>query len=158
MKTDTEDDFMTEVVGGMIATLLMAVIVIGWNVLIGRIVYKKLFKNPQKASLYMFLFFFLAPFAVIIAMIMASNKLNKEREKIYSSLTHSPNNSNVDMLIKFLEKYGCTDTPNAWHQLRGVWYACNRSSNISPDKKEELLTYLLLKGLYLNNEERKIIK
>ena len=71
-----------------------------------------------------------------------------------SSLRNNPNNSNVTMLIDYIEKHGCTNTPNEWHRLRGVWYACNESSNISTDKKQELKKFLMLKGLYLNNEEK----
>ena len=106
----------------------------------------------------MYVLFCVATFGVIVAFICASAKFNKERDSIYSALTRSPDNENVDALIDFLERNGCENSPNAWHKLRGVWFACNQSSNITTDKKQELQTYLMLKGLYLNNEERRIIK
>ena len=139
------------------AILIGGGLFIGWHLFIGKIAYKKIYKRPEKMGIDGFLLFLLSPLAVIIAMFLASNTFAKERENIYRLLIHTPNNANVDMLINHLEKHGCPDSPNAWHRLRGVWYACNQSSYITTNKKQELQTFLMLKGLYLNNEERKII-
>lgn len=141
----------------LIIALIAGAIIIVWNIFIGKVLYNKLCNTPKKSVLYIGLFFIVAPFAVIIASFIASVKINRDKEKIYASLTKNPNNANVDMLINFIEKNGCVNTPNAWHQLRGVWYACNHSSNITSDKKQELQTYLMLKGLYLSNEEKRIV-
>ena len=150
---------MELVVAGLsyIVSLVMSGVYILFNIFVGRFFYKKLQNSYGKIPVYVILLFFITPLAIIISLVIFSAKVNKEREDIYDSLTHSPNNENVDCLISFIDKYGCTNTPNAWHRLRGVWYACNKSSNITSDKKEQLLTYLLLKGLYLSNQERKII-
>jgi len=93
----------------------------------------------------------------IIYSLIYQHKLNKSREEIFAKLTTSPDDTVVDEYIVHLNKYACEDTPNAWHQVRGVWYACNNSANVTTEKKKELLTLLLLKGLYVTDKEKQII-
>ena len=139
-----------------IVGLIMGGLFIVWNIAIGILSYKLMFKYPDKA-VFCFAFFFFAPIGFIVSLAYAGVKEKKDRDNIYGVLIKKHNNENVDKLIAYIEKYKCADNPNAWHQLRGVWHACNQSSNITTNKKQELQSFLMLKGLYLNNEERKII-
>ena len=94
---------------------------------------------------------------IIVYAIYAEVKSRKRIHNMYDSLINSPNNEEVDRLITFIKKKGCVNTPNYWNRLRNVWYSCNKSSNISTNKKEELLNLLLLNGIRLNNEDKQII-
>lgn len=142
---------------GELRDLLGAGLILVWFIAMGILFYKLMFKYPRKAGMFFFLFFFLSPIGTIVAWIYAGVKENKDRDKLYGTLIKNPNNENVDKLIAYIEQYKCADNPNAWHQLRGVWYACNQSPNITTNKKQELQTFLMVKGLYLSKEEKQII-
>lgn len=135
---------------------LFALLLAVW-IIVPVIFYRLSMKKPERTVLYMFLFFFLSPFGIIIATILLGNKFNKMKQEVYDNTRINPSDKSVDDLIAFLERYGCTDTPNAWHQLRGIWYACNQSNKITTGKKNELKTFLLTKGLYLNRDEGNVI-
>ena len=93
----------------------------------------------------------------LFAMILASAKIDKQRNKVYDTLVKNPNNDNVDMLIKDIETYGCTNHPNAWNRLRAIWMTVNESPNVSTDKKKQLKQFLMLKGLNIHYQDAKII-
>lgn len=139
------------------ALLLIPIYVIGMAIL----QYFLLVKFDSKKIIIFIVFAFLNFFGCIVCAIVYTlvyqHKLNKSRTEIFDKLTSSPSDSVVDEYIAHLNKFGCEDNPNAWHQVRGVWYACNNSKNVTTAKKQELLTLLLLKGLYLTNDEKKII-
>ena len=94
---------------------------------------------------------------VIVYAIIAEVRTRKYIHNMYNSLINSPNNEGVDKLITYIKKHGCVNKPNYWNRLRNVWYSCNKSSNVSTNKKEELLNLLLLNGIRLNNEDKQII-
>ena len=94
---------------------------------------------------------------LIVYGIYAEVKARKKIHNMYNSLINSPDNDGVDKLIAFIKKKGCVNTPNYWNRLRNVWYSCNKSSNVSTNKKEELLNILMLNGIRLNNEDKQII-
>lgn len=75
------------------------------------------------------LIFACAPVGTAAGLIFAAVKLNRERAQIYRAAIKNP---------------------DAWRQLTGVWYACNRSPHITAAKKQELRTILTLKALYLD--------
>ena len=107
--------------------------------------------------LYAVLFFYLNPFGIIVAVMLLNNKFLKMRDTVYNNAINNSCDASVDELITYLNKYRCEDRPNAWHQLRGVWFAINESPNVSTEKKRQLKTLLLTKGLYLHKEEGQII-
>ena len=136
-----------------IVWLIFAVL---WMVGIPVLHNKLCWKVPNLFPLFTILMFFLNPIGIVISIILISSKSNKMREAAYNNIISDPSDRRVDELIEFLNKYKCPNDPNSWHRLRGVWYACNQSSNISVAKKEELKTFLLMQGLYLNRDEAQI--
>lgn len=116
-------------------------------------------KKSNKISLYMFLtvFTFWNMFSGVIAAFMFSAKLEKNRKRIYELVAKNPNNENVDILVEELEKYGCTNTPNAWNQLRALWFTINESPNVTTDKKKQLKQFLMLQGLTMHHHDAQII-
>jgi len=94
---------------------------------------------------------------VLVCVLIAEIRTRKYIQNMYNSLINSPNNEGVDRLIAYIKKKGCVNQPNYWNRLRNVWYSCNKSSNVSTNKKEELLNLLLLNGIRLNNEDKQII-
>ena len=103
------------------------------------------------------LFTFWLCFTGLFAMILASSKIDKQRNKIYDALVKNPNNDNVDLLIKDIEMYGCTNNPNAWNRLRAIWITVNESSKVTTDKKKQLKQFLMLKGLTMHYQDSKVI-
>ena len=91
-----------------------------------------------------------APVGTAAGLIFAAIRLNRERTQIYRAAIKNPCDENADALIAYLRRCGCVKKPDAWRQLTGVWYACNRSPRISAEKKQELRTILTLKALYLD--------
>ncbi|MBE7059413.1 MAG: hypothetical protein E7389_01160 [Ruminococcaceae bacterium] len=144
-----------QMAGGLIVFALALGSIILWQVFFGKL-FLKVARKTGKSGLCFILFFLIAPIGTIIAAISKSD-IRKQRDVTYNAIISNPSDQTVDDLIAYLQQHGCIDTPNAWHQLRGIWYAVNKSSNISTPKKDELQTFLMLKGLYLNSEERKII-
>ena len=145
-----------QMAAGLIGFALALGIIILWQVFFGKL-FLKVARKTEKSGLYFILFFLIAPFGTIVAAISNGSKISKQRDVTYNAIISNPSDQTVDDLIAYLQQHGCIDTPNSWHQLRGIWYAVNKSSNISTAKKDELQTFLMLKGLYLNSEERKII-
>lgn len=94
---------------------------------------------------------------LIVYAIYAEIKTRKKIHNMYDTLINTPNNEGVDVLIAYIKKHGCVNQPNYWNRLRNVWYSCNKSSNVSTNKKEELLNILMLNGIRLNKEDRQII-
>ncbi len=141
----------------MAVLLLIPIYVIGMGIL----QYILAVKFDDKKIIILIVFLFLNfPGAIVSAAVysmMYQHKYNKASSEIVAKLTSEPSDSVVDEYIAHINRFGCEDKPNAWHQVRGVWYACNNSNNVTTEKKKELLTLLLLKGLYLNNDEKKII-
>lgn len=86
-----------------------------------------------------------------------NRRKTKRIENMYDVLINSPDNHGVDRLIIYIKKKGCKNTPNNWNRLINVWSSCNNSSNVSTNKKQELLNLLLLNGIRLNNEDKQII-
>lgn len=111
------------------------------------------------ASIYMIvtMFTFWMCLSTLFAYICFSSKLDKNRNKIYETLAQNPNDTNVDMLVQDIEKYGCANNPNAWNKLRAIWMTVNESSNVSTDKKKQLKQFLMLKGLTMHYQDAKII-
>lgn len=103
------------------------------------------------------LFTFWLGLSTLFACILASSKIDKQRNKVYDTLVQNPNNENVDMLIKDIEMYGCNNNPNAWNKLRAIWMTVNESSNITTEKKKQLKQFLMLKGLTMHYQDAKII-
>lgn len=81
----------------------------------------------------------------------------KVKNELFPKMTNNPTDTEVDAFIAFINKYGTDDRPNSWHQIRGIWYACNHSPRITTQKKEQLKTFLLVKGLYLQKDEAVVI-
>ncbi len=147
------------VFGGLAALILGLVgfvFVLLWFVGTGVIHNKLCWKHPNLFPVLTILLFFVNPIGIMISVFAISAKSNKMREEAYNSMIADPSDRRVDELIEFLNRYKCPNDPNSWHRLRGVWYACNQSDNISVAKKEELKTFLLMQGLYLNRDEAQI--
>lgn len=92
-----------------------------------------------------------------IALVCASTKMNKEREKVYNALSQNPNDANVDALIEELQGVGCENHPNAWNRLRALWMITNESPNVTTEKKKQLKQFLMLKGLSIYHQDAQII-
>ena len=103
------------------------------------------------------LFTFWLGFTGLFAMILTSAKIDKQRNKVYDTLVQNPSDENVDLLIKDIEMFGCTNHPNAWNKLRAIWMTANESSNITTDKKKQLKQFLMLKGLTMHYQDSKVI-
>ena len=103
------------------------------------------------------LFTFWLGFSTLFAMILTSARIDKQRNKVYDTLVQNPSDENVDLLIKDIEMFGCTNHPNAWNKLRAIWMTVNESSNITTDKKKQLKQFLMLKGLTMHYQDAKII-
>lgn len=137
--------------------LLIPIYIIGMAVL----QYYLAVKYDDKKIIILIVFAFLNfPGCIVCAIVYSlvyQHKLNNQKSAIFAKLTSNPDDSVVDEYIAHLNKFACEDTPNAWHQVRGVWYAVNNSANVTTAKKQELLTILLVKGLFLTDKEKQII-
>ena len=134
----------------------MTILMILLNVFIGRYLYKTIIENPKKIY-WCFILFFVAPLGVIGALISSSAKESKNRQALYETLRREPDNAKVDEFIQYIEKFNSANTPEAWQNLRTVWLRVNESPNVTTDKKRELIEFLKVKGLYIHNEEARVI-
>lgn len=81
----------------------------------------------------------------------------KKRQKVFSEISTNPNNNSADGLIDYINTYGLINEPEAWNQLRAVWFAINESPNVSTEKKKEIIQFLRLKGLTMHYKEAEVI-
>ena len=133
----------------------MSLFLLALNYFVGRYLYKTIMNNPKKVY-WCFILFFFAPLGVIGAFVGASIKESKNRQTLYETLRKEPSDDKVDEFIQYIEKFNTTNTPEAWQHLRTVWLRVNESPNVTTDKKRELIEFLKVKGLYINNEEARV--
>ncbi len=116
--------------------------------------------NKQKntaAILALFILTGLIYFVGAFALAGAQAQIAKDKDKLFSKITASPSDQTADELIAHIQKYGCTNEPNAWNKLRSVWIALNESPNVSTEKKKQLKQFLMLQGLTMHYQDSKII-
>lgn len=133
----------------------VAIIMVAFNYFVGRYLYKTIMDNPKKIY-WCFILFFVAPLGVIGTFICATHKEAKNRQALYETLRREPNDEKVDEFIQYIEKFNTTNTPEAWQHLRTVWLRVNESSDVTTNKKRELIEYLKVKGLYIHNDEARV--
>lgn len=124
----------------VVRTVLLFCVRRGWNVL-GILI-----------TILTFPVLFIGP----IAYISVSVKLSKERALLYSEIAAMPSDKRVDELIAYINKYGCVNDPQSWNQLRAVWFAINDSSNVTTEKKNEVKSFLMLRGLAIHHNDAKV--
>ncbi len=96
-------------------------------------------------------------FVGAFALAGANAQIAKEKDKLFAKIIASPSDFAADELIAHIQKYGCTNHPNAWNKLRSVWITLNESSNVSTEKKKQLKQFLMLQGLTMHYQDAKII-
>lgn len=74
-----------------------------------------------------------------------------------SNATNNPTDAAVDQLISSYALIGPENHPKEWNKLRNAWISVNNSPNVSYEKKEELLKFLLKKGLSIPYSQQRII-
>lgn len=114
-------------------------------------------KKNTAAILALFILTGLIYFVGAFALAGAQAQIAKDKDKLFSKITASPSDQTADELIAHIQKYGCTNEPNAWNKLRSVWITINESPNVSTEKKKQLKQFLMLQGLTMHYQDSKII-
>lgn len=145
--------------------LLALGIVVVVNVLAVKFFKRKFIKRPRSFPLgWLFLSLLsgcVIPSGVIPAFIIAYRKVVKkagnEFNSVWEEIKVSPTETLVNQLMENIKKYDLPNNPQAWNQVRGVWFIVNDSPNISTAKKTELRNFLMTKGLRLVGNDKNII-
>ena len=147
---------MEQLMGIILAVLGIACYVFFYKAL-KRLYIKLISKQNTAAILALFILTGLIYFVGAFALAGAQAQIAKDKDKLFSKITASPSDQTADELIAHIQKYGCTNEPNAWNKLRSVWIALNESPNVSTEKKKQLKQFLMLQGLTMHYQDSKII-
>ncbi len=141
----------------LLASIILIGIVVGFFFIVRSVLWFCVKRDLKVLGLIITLATFPILFVGPIAYISVSIKLGKERGKLYNEVAAMPSDDRVDDLITYINKHGCVNDPQSWNQLRAVWFAINESPNVTTQKKNEVKSFLMLRGLAMHHNDAKVI-
>lgn len=147
---------MEQLTGIILAVLGIACYVFFYKAL-KRLYIRLISKKNTAAILALFILTGLIYFVGAFALAGAQAQIARDKDKLFSKITASPSDQTADELIAHIQKYGCTNEPNAWNKLRSVWITINECPNVSTEKKKQLKQFLMLQGLTMHYQDAQII-